>query len=274
MRNDGVQHREASALSGGYSPAVRRFEIASIAVYALAMLWLLSRFASALPSAPWLALTAVFLSYLAADFVSGLVHWAADTWGTPEWPIAGKALIRPFREHHVDAKAITRHDFVETNGNNCAISVPVAIAVALVPQGPERASAFFGAAFTFGLLFFVLLTNQFHKWAHTDEPPRVVRLLQRWHIVLPPDHHALHHAAPFDKHYCITVGWLNEPLHRIRFFRAMEWLIAGVTGLVPREDDIGRKAALKVLAQDAQAVEDAARAASGREALAKQPPAL
>jgi len=250
-----IEQREATALSAGYSPAVRRFEVGSIVVYALCMLWLGSRFVAQLPDAPFLALTALFLSYVAADFVSGLVHWAADTWGTPDWPLAGKALIRPFREHHVDQKAITRHDFVETNGNNCAISVPVAIGVALIQQGPGRASAFFGATFTFGLLFFVFLTNQFHKWAHTDEPPRLVDLLQRWHLVLPRDHHALHHAAPFEKHYCITVGWLNEPLHRVRFFRFMEWLIGGITGLVPREDDIGRKAALKILADDAQRVE-------------------
>ena len=244
-----IEQREASALRAGYSPAVRRFEIGSIAVYAVAMLWLTSRLVSGMAQAPFLALTAFALSYVAADFVSGLVHWAADTWGTPEWPVIGKALIRPFREHHVDQLAITRHDFIETNGNNCAISIPVALGVSFLPQRPEFVGNFFAATFTFGLLFFVFLTNQFHKWAHTARPPRVVTWLQRWHLVLPRDHHQLHHSAPYTKHYCITVGWLNEPLHRLRFYRMAEWVVSGITGLVPREDDIGRKAAIRLLAE-------------------------
>src|SRR5207237_1588691 len=117
-------------------------------------------------------------------------------WGTVDWPVAGRALIRPFREHHVDPKAITRHDFIETNGNNCAISILPALGASLLPQGPELVGNFFAATFIFGLLFFVFLTNQLHKWSHTDEPPRWVAGLQRRNLVLPRDHHAIHHSPP------------------------------------------------------------------------------
>src|SRR4051812_22960187 len=241
-----IRQRDKHSLRQGYSPAVRRFEIASIGAFALAMAWLLVRIAAGVAESPWLALTAFMLGFVGADFVSGFVHWTADTWGTPDWPLIGKALIRPFREHHVDEKEITRHDFVETNGNNCFISLPAATGAALLPQGTPW---FFLAAMTFSLCLAIFGTNQFHKWAHMDEPPRYARMLQRASLILPPEHHAVHHAAPYAKYYCITVGWMNEALFRLRFFQTLEKVISRTTGLIPREDDIGKHAAVVVALQ-------------------------
>ncbi len=247
MNRLGIQQRDKSALREGYSPAVRGFEIGSIAVYAAAMAVLFVRIAPRALRNPWLALSAFMVGYVFADFISGFVHWAADTWGTPDWPVIGKALIRPFREHHVDEKEITRHDFVETNGNNCFVSIAPAAGAALLPQA--GAGWFFAAATIFALCLSIFGTNQFHKWSHMDEPPRAVALLQRANLILPPEHHALHHSAPYAKYYCITVGWLNEALFRLRFFQTLERAITALTGMVPREDDIGKRAALAVANQ-------------------------
>src|ERR1700682_3105646 len=186
-----IRQRDKSALRQGYGAWGGRFEMGSIAVYAAAMFWLALRLAPRTAANPWLALSAFMLGFVAADFISGFVHWAADTWGTPEWPIIGKALIRPFREHHVDQKEITRHDFVETNGNNCFISIAPAAGAALLPV--HGAGWFFLSVMTFALCFAIFGTNQFHKWSHLDEPPQMVRLLQRANLVLPPEHHAVHH---------------------------------------------------------------------------------
>src|SRR6186713_3356886 len=64
----------------------------------------------------WLGLLATFAGMCLADFVSGLVHWSADTYGSPTMPIFG-GFVRTFREHHADQVDITRHDFIETNGD-------------------------------------------------------------------------------------------------------------------------------------------------------------
>ncbi|TMA41153.1 MAG: carotenoid synthesis regulator CarF [Deltaproteobacteria bacterium] len=241
-----IRQRDRHVLRQGYSAAVRRFEIASIIIYAVTMAWLLSEIIPRIVRSPFLALAAFMVGFVAGDFVSGFVHWTADTWGTADWPFIGKALIRPFREHHVDQKEITRHGFVETNGNNCFISIPAAAGAALLP---DETGWFFLAAMTFAMCLAIFGTNQFHKWAHMDAPPKIASLLQRAGLILPPDHHAVHHSAPYAKYYCITVGWLNEALFRFRFFHTLEQVITWLTGLTPREDDIGKRAALVVAQQ-------------------------
>jgi ubiquitin-conjugating enzyme E2 variant len=239
-----IRQRDRASLRHGYNASVRRFELASIAGWVAAMIFAALRLWPRAPQKPFLVLCALMLGFVAADFVSGFVHWMADTWGSPEVPVIGNALIRPFREHHVDPTEITRHDFVETNGNNCFISNPAALLTSwLAPR------SLFLASLLFSLTLAVFLTNQFHKWAHMEAPPRLVALLQRMGLILPPDHHAVHHAAPFAKYYCITVGWLNEALFRARYFQALEALITLATGAIPRADDIGVRAAL-VVAQE------------------------
>jgi Lipid desaturase domain len=60
-----------------------------------------------------LALTA---GYLAADLVSGLVHWFGDRFFEEDTPIIGRVFIVPFREHHRDPLVMTRHDALELLG--------------------------------------------------------------------------------------------------------------------------------------------------------------
>jgi ubiquitin-conjugating enzyme E2 variant len=165
-------------------------------------------------------------------------------------PVIGKALLRPFREHHVDPKAMTYHDYIETNGANCMISVPWAIGAAAMPY--DSASSWYAWSLFFSvsiasMIFFVMMTNQIHKWAHMDERcPRVVQWLQKAHLVLPPEHHQIHHTAPFNKYYSITTGWLNWPLTKLRFYPTLERIGTAVFGAVPRQDDIGIDAALAI----------------------------
>jgi plasmanylethanolamine desaturase len=173
----------------------------------------------------WLAPILAVLAYLAADFLSGFVHFLADNFGPYDTPILGPNFIEPFREHHVDPKGIVGHDFVDANGNNSLASLPFMLAVwALVPLEATYYGYLFGTFFVF-LCLAAFLTNQFHKWAHMDNPPTFVCWLQERGVILSKEHHDIHHESPYDTYYCITAGFWNPLLDKTRFFERAERLI-------------------------------------------------
>jgi ubiquitin-conjugating enzyme E2 variant len=174
--------------------------------------------------------------FVAADFISGLVHWLFDTWGSARTPVVGETFVVPFRVHHTDPIDITRHGFIATNGHTCLATIPLLVGMLFVDVHSKWGAA--GLAFMTVMTVGVFLTNQFHKWAHEKEVGPVVGFLQRLHLVLGPRHHDVHHARPYDQAYCITTGWLNPLLRAIRFFRISEWVITKVTGVEPRKDDL------------------------------------
>lgn len=165
--------------------------------------------------------------YLSADVVTGFVHWFADTFFEEETPLIGPWLIAPFREHHRDPQAMTRHGFLELAGNSCFVLAPI-LAVALwLGQTMEPVAASALCVFILSFSWFAAATNVFHRWAHEAQPPRAVVWLQRCGVILPPAHHRLHHQSPHNTSFCVTSGWANRWLDRIRFFpRAERVLIA------------------------------------------------
>jgi plasmanylethanolamine desaturase len=171
----------------------------------------------------WFAALACFGGLCLADLISGLVHWSADTYGQPTTPIFG-GFVRTFREHHADQVDITRHDFIETNGDVCIFSSPVHFALLWLVEDP------FALCCVLGLFVGSYTNSQIHKWAHAVEPPWLVRVFQQSRLLLSPAHHSRHHTGPHLTHYCITTGWMNGLLDRIGFFRKVEWLL-GKLGL-------------------------------------------
>ena len=81
-------------------------------------------------------------------------------------------------------------------------------------------------------------TNLFHKWAHQEAPLWIVNLLQRSRIILSPEHHRVHHTAPFELSYTITNGRLNPLLNRTRFFRRLEGALRAFDIKPSRETDV------------------------------------
>lgn len=136
---------------------------------------------------------AALCGIVTADFISGLVHWAADTWGSVELPILGKVsrlnksiileawvlfyfhcflfffsfitqnFLRPFREHHIDPTSITRHDFIETNGDNFMVTIPALCKLTwdfLTLPELEIQRRFLWSCYWWQLAIFVAMTNQ------------------------------------------------------------------------------------------------------------------
>jgi len=171
----------------------------------------------------WLLMLAIPLGLLGGDFISGLVHWAADTYGSEDTRLIGPSLVKPFRLHHIYPRDICTHGLVELTGNVCILAVPaLSASLYLLWLMPDSVLLAFGVV-SFALMSAATVaTNHFHKWAHEEQPSRLARWLQRKRLVLEPRHHKLHHTQPFDKNYCITNGWLNPVLNRLQFFRRLE----------------------------------------------------
>lgn len=72
-------------------------------------------------------------------------------------------FLRPFREHHIDPTSITRHDFIETNGDNFMIAIPILVKLAygfLANSDTQIQVDYAFSAYLFLCSIFVAMTNQ------------------------------------------------------------------------------------------------------------------
>lgn len=173
----------------------------------------------------------VIFGALFADLMSGIVHWFADTWGDENWPVVGPALIRPFREHHIDPESITKHDFIETNGSLLGLAALFGLSQ-IFSTSPAT------IIFALSVMFFVALTNQIHKFAHMTRPPRLYQWLSSWGLVMSSKHHKEHHNHGLISRYCITIGICNYICDGVHFFRILEQIITKATKALPRSYDV------------------------------------
>ena len=182
------------------------------------------------PQGPWwLVLVQAVGVYLLVDFISGVIHWSEDRYGSETTPFIGNAIRKNILHHH-RPRHITRITLWE------AASPTFFIALSIFGLGTLL--GFFG----WQLLLLTLLgmnVNTVHRWAHSTprELPWFIRTLQNLRIIQTPKHHSIHHGLPRVTHYCAFTNWMNPVLEKIRFWRGVEWCIAALTGIRPREDD-------------------------------------
>lgn len=227
----------------GYSPFHRFLEITAILSFYLLVAVILHRVYSGFQylswqTTAWLIPVTMILGYIGADFASGVVHWMGDTFGSEKTPVLGERFIKPFRDHHTHPNGILEHDYVTVNGNNSMVLALFLIAVIAIFRDPSSTLQLIVLSSCVSFSVGIYMTNQFHKWSHMENPPLLIDLLQRTGLILGREHHDIHHISPFDTYYCITCGWLNPLLQRIRFFETMEKVVCSVLPVRIARDDL------------------------------------
>jgi plasmanylethanolamine desaturase len=217
-----------------FSLGRRAIEVASISTAGLLLAVHLIRLLKK-PAPEWWLPSVFVLGALGADFISGVVHWTADTWGRETLPVIGRRLLRPFRVHHVNPDDFARRRFLDVNGDVAMIVLFFLLTALAFPM--DRSWGRLTEVYFFSFCLVGIATNQVHQWAHMRRPPAFVRFLQRTGIILSRAEHSRHHVAPYSQHYCIATGWCNHALTAIDFFPRLEQRITALTGLQPRDDD-------------------------------------
>ena len=171
------------------------------------------------------AILILVLAIATADFVSGLIHWFADNYGSEEWPVIGPGLIEPFRNHHDNPNSMIGQEFWKTNFSTMAVAV-LMLPFAFLMSG-------FAAKWWVASCVIGAFTNQFHKMAHETVNPWWWKALESSKLVLSRQRHSRHHRPPRRQAYCITSGWMNPVLERIYFFEVLEWAIFKLCKIKP-----------------------------------------
>jgi plasmanylethanolamine desaturase len=198
------------------------------------VVWNFVRFSEQPEFFSWWVLLLIPLGWLGADFVSGVVHWAGDTWGTEKTPILGWRFVRPFRFHHAYPLDMLKTNFWTTNGDTVLAAMPMLLFPFFMPLDTTWGLALGVTVCIMGIGG--MWTSQLHLWSHMKTPPRLVRWAQNCRLILTRPHHQKHHKVPFQANYCITNGWCNPILTAIGFFPVMEFVVSKLTGLKPRPE--------------------------------------
>lgn len=185
----------------------------------------------------WGAALALLAGAYLADLVSGLLHWAFDTWFDESIPFVRRMVLQ-VREHHIYPQRIFDIHFTHDAGTLSWISLilaaPIAAWAILDASSPLPVYAVLALSSFSPLLVFMLET---HKCGHRSRNPLAVRLLQTSGLLLSASHHMRHHSGNHDVNYCIVNGWADRTLGRLGLFRGLEWLVARLAGGVPQEND-------------------------------------
>jgi palmitoyl-[glycerolipid] 3-(E)-desaturase len=214
------------------------------AAYCAHALWVVSTTMGLLPAVA-AAVILTTLSWIVADFGSGVLHWSVDNYGNGKTPIMG-GIIAAFQGHHTAPWTITERGFCNNVYKLCLPFGVFPLVVLLPWMGP--CNVLFWSTFS----VWEILSQEFHKWSHAlkSETPRWVETLQRLGLTVDKPSHAAHHLAPFEGNYCIISGRCNRFLDESGFFRRLEHVIYRIHGVEPNAWKLDSDLRARTLAGD------------------------
>jgi len=158
----------------------------------------------------------IFLLWLGADFVTGLVHWWQDAYGNPTWPILGKHVIQPNLKHHHQPRAMLTISYWTR--------VWTSVTTAVILLG----LLWFCGIHSWQLFMFFAFAsqgNEIHAMGHrTDkENGKIVMWFQKIGIIQRRRTHGWHHKAPYETNFLVMTEFLNPLFNKIKFWKKLEW---------------------------------------------------
>jgi len=163
---------------------------------------------------------------IATDFITGVLHWAEDTWTAPgRNALLDRFIVRDNIQHHKTPGSIRAGAYWTTN--SVCITLALGAAVICVIAGVHAWPAYL-------VIALASQSNQIHMWAHTANPPRPIAWLQHIGLLQSTRHHAQHHARPYASRYCTFTNYLNPVLDRIGFWRGLEAIFVRCGATVTR----------------------------------------
>ncbi len=164
-------------------------------------------------------------SWLLADFLTGIAHWAQDKLLTFEPKNKWLRGIKADNDlHHAKPAAMLRFTWWENINTSAPYTWPTAAVLFWLGAPPLIYLA----------IFFGSFANLIHRFSHMPKGKlnRFLRFMQWTGLFISIEHHREHH---FDRNgvirkedttvrYCPMTDWVNPILDRIRFWSALEFI--------------------------------------------------
>lgn len=199
------------------SPWYRRVEIlSSLIVISLQILTLILLFHQYVESNLIALVMTIVISYIATDFINGLVHMIMDN-NTHYTSIIGP-FIAAFHLHHSKLIYQTNNSaMLYFNESGRKFWLVFYLAILFLIQCCVHMN-FYLALFLVGIGLFSCFAELSHFWCHNGRDNNsVIQLLQRYKILLSMDHHKFHHNKD-NTHYAFLNGMTDCALNLIAHY--------------------------------------------------------